>query len=554
MDPVSNVVYDQNTTLPSCGFHRIGYKFIGWATTANGTVAYADAATAILNLTTTDGGSATLFAKWDTDIYYFKGTGEEGHKFEWNNPANWEGGVVPTNPYAEIHLEYGVHIEEGEEYHVGKVVIKPGYTLTLFCGGVLEVAGTITREGGVATEATDISFASAGSSQSALIFNNPSGDAQTKASVSLYATGHYDPSTIGYTFQYVAVPLTSVDVATSFSGQYVYTYVWNEGKGWERRGYYSSIMGFEALGVTTRDGLGFSTRGTLVSTENLTHSLTYTADATYGEENIAGMNMFGNSWTAPVKIAACNITGYAESTIYLYNCSTSSWTGFPISSAGDNVIPAMQAYCVLANSGGGTLTIDYDAAVRGNTAKRTAPLRAPKRSASENNDHITLYVSDGQRETNLRLYEDEQFTDEFDNGWEARYIEGEGISGELYVQTFDKMTVLATSDLEGSVVGFVPGISSNYTISFEGDGMGYYLNDMLTQQSTLIAEGNTYMFTPEENSNATRFVISRTPIHQMPTGVGAIKNGTNACKQMINGILYIIRDGKIYNAEGALVK
>ena len=214
----------------------------------------------------------------------------------------------------------------------------------------------------------------------------------------------------------------------------------------------------------------------------------------------------------------------------------------------------MQAYCVLANSGGGTLTIDYDAAVRGNTANRTAPLRAPKRSASENNDHITLYVSDGQRETNLRLYEDEQFTDEFDNGWEARYIEGEGISGELYVQTFDKMTVLATSDLEGSVVGFVPGISSNYTISFEGDGMGYYLNDVVTNQSTLIAEGNTYMFTPEENSNATRFVISRTPIHQMPTGVGAIKNGTNARKQMINGILYIIRDGKIYDAEGALVK
>jgi hypothetical protein len=33
-----------------------------------------------------------------------------------------------------------------------------------------------------------------------------------------------------------------------------------------------------------------------------------------------------------------------------------------------------------------------------------------------------------------------------------------------------------------------------------------------------------------------------------------MEDGSKARKQMINGTLYIIRDGRIYNAEGAVVK
>ena len=120
------------------------------------------------------------------------------------------------------------------------------------------------------------------------------------------------------------------------------------------------------------------------------------------------------------------------------------------------------------------------------------------------------------------------------------------------------MSILATDNLEGTILGFVPGQAETYTISFEGDGKGYYLNDVKMETSTLIEEGNTYEFAADESTNATRFVISRTPIHKVATNVdnGEWMTGEwmTARKQIIDGVLYIIRDGRIYSAEGALVK
>ena len=79
---------------------------------------------------------------------------------------------------------------------------------------------------------------------------------------------------------------------------------------------------------------------------------------------------------------------------------------------------------------------------------------------------------------------------------------------------------------------------------------------MLMEQSTLITEGNTYEFVPDENTNATRFVISKTPIMKTPTGVEDNEQTeiNNVRKLIINDKLYIIRAGRIYNATGALVK
>ena len=169
-------------------------------------------------------------------------------------------------------------------------------------------------------------------------------------------------------------------------------------------------------------------------------------------------------------------------------------------------------------------------------------------------DYITIYVSGNEWKNRIQLYENEQFTDEIDKGYEAIHMEGDGFAGELYAQATEKMNVLAVPDLEGTVVGFVPGEATNYTISFEGDGRGYYLNDIKMEQSTLIEEGNTYEFTPGEGDNSARFVISKTPIHKVPTSVDAVSNGGRARKQLINGILYVIRDGKIYDTCGNVVK
>jgi len=531
---------------------KIGYAFAGWATAASdGTVVIAADGTVTASVSDwTDGSknwihanASTLYATWTSDTKTFTGATDK----DWAKSSNWSGGVVPTDDWSIVTITSDADINDETSVHVGQVLISSG-TLTVQSGGSLEVAGTITKANGDATETTDLRVSSDYSGQGALIFDNSAGT--TKATVDLFTKAM--KSGDNYVFQMCAVPMTMVNVSESFAGQGIYTYAWVEGTGWERRNYYYAVFADEAVALTqSGDRFYYFFRGTLANTNNRSFSLKKTGT----DPDASGANLFGNSWTAPIRIDKCSITGNADKTIYIYE--NGDWKDYPTASVGaTDVIPAMQAYAVLIKEGSsGSLSINYDQAVRGvPVANRTEALRAPKRTAQEGMSDMRIHVTGDERTTRLRLCESGLFTDEFDNGWEARYLEGDGRSGQLYAQTYDRMSTLAVPDLEGQVVGFIPGVASSYTISFEGDGEGYYLNDLDEQESTLIEEGNTYVFTPNESTNATRFVISKMPIHKTTTGNDAIYDGTKARKQMIDGILYIIRDGRIYDATGVLVK
>ncbi len=60
--------YDAAQTLTLNGFTRTGYTFAGWATSAQGTVAYTDGQS-VSNLTEVAGGTVTLYAKWVPHTY-----------------------------------------------------------------------------------------------------------------------------------------------------------------------------------------------------------------------------------------------------------------------------------------------------------------------------------------------------------------------------------------------------------------------------------------------------------------------------------------------------
>lgn len=58
-----NFTYDVEQNLTANAFTRTGYAFAGWATSADGDVVYTDQQS-VSNLTDTDGGTVTLYAKW----------------------------------------------------------------------------------------------------------------------------------------------------------------------------------------------------------------------------------------------------------------------------------------------------------------------------------------------------------------------------------------------------------------------------------------------------------------------------------------------------------
>ena len=514
-------------TLP----HIIGYKFDGYwdGNDGTGNQYYKADGTSYCTWNKNTESPTTLYAKWVADNNVFTNTTGNG---DWNTAGNWSAKVVPTNNYAAVQLTGELTVSS--HIYVGTLdLTNESAKLTIASNGTLEVAGTITN-----TDPDKLVIQTGNEGQGALIYDIT----QTAPHATVNMTTKY---AAGSRYQYIASPIGGVSVADVFSGKGAYTYVWKEGIGWERRGYYDDIAAFEPIALKGKGSCSFV--GQLYpGTTSLSLSYTETPTSTDAQ----GVNMLANALTAPIKIAAMTITGSSDGSVHVWN--NGDWEESAVETAGEDVIPAMQVYAILANSSG-SVSFDYETAVRGASDKNAA-LKAPKRITSDIPEHLTISVRTNERDIDLQLYEDEMFTNEIDKGWEAIYMEGDGRFGELYAQADEKMSILATPDLEGTILGFAPGETSDYTISFNGDGKGYYLNDMKEQTSTLIAEENTYMFSPDESTNATRFVISRTPIHKVPTGTENVSSGTNARKQMINGVLYIIRDGRIYNAEGALVK
>ena len=71
--------YSESKALTANGFTREGYTFAGWSTTTNGDVVYADGQV-VSNLTTTNGATIDLYAKWTAHTYsvHFDANGGTG--------------------------------------------------------------------------------------------------------------------------------------------------------------------------------------------------------------------------------------------------------------------------------------------------------------------------------------------------------------------------------------------------------------------------------------------------------------------------------------------
>ena len=520
---------------------------------------------------------------------------------DWNTPSNWSKTELPSSE-AKVRILTPCVIGEGTTARVAQVeIVSSGKSsirntekgsadcdgkLTISAGGSLIVGGKIRKAEAPHFGADDLMpmddpskliINTGSTAQAALIFDND--DADTKATVNLYSLGRKPSS---YQYQYFAVPMEVVPVNPTFAnethGTGIYTYVYNEAtSGWERRRYYDDLFAFEGLGITTKstDPMNYTMTGNLASTA--TKEITLTHDG-------AGLNLIGNSWMAPIQIGALaeDNAGLDNQTVYIYCAgrdavkgeatsgvteTAGQWIAIPFEAAEFeewkatgklSVIPAMQAFQIKVDAEA-TLTLDYDKVVRGSTNDLNAKLRAPGRRMAANEVTMTnIRVADSKTHTDLSLFEGDRFSEAFDNGWEAEYMNGDGRSAKLYAETeAGQMAVAAMYDYEGTVVGFAPGQETEYTFSFMGEDNGYYLNDIKLQNSVRISEGETYTFTYEEGDAANRFYISRTAINapEVTTGMENLDAATPRVQKIIyNDKLYIIRGGRLYDATGKVVK
>ena len=246
-----------------------------------------------------------------------------------------------------------------------------------------------------------------------------------------------------------------------------------------------------------------------------------------------GWNNLANSYSAPIdirdfmtKVAASGNNILAS--VYLYKDlgdDTYTWTpvnlatigktipiGFdpvngPIYETYPSVINPMQAFFMqLRSEGTADQVIDYQSSVY-NPALGIVPNQAPARFIQTNNEmQVSVFNADGF--DNVSFIENDKFSNDLDNGYDAaKYDNAQNV--KLYAMSNDeRMSILATDNVEGTFMGVEAVKAGNYTMYISGvQGMEYAIVDMQNGAVTNVAEGATYNFYAEAGKNDNRFQI-----------------------------------------------
>ena len=165
--------------------------------------------------------------------------------------------------------------------------------------------------------------------------------------------------------------------------------------------------------------------------------------------------------------------------------------------------------------------------------------------------------------TYIRLSDNEQVTDSFDFG--------QDLSKEFNKKRSNIYSFIGTNQAAANSMPFhdsqttvVPvGVSikstGDYTFSIpEGtDGVGVTLVDNETGVRTSLSALD-YTVSLGAGTHDQRFTLEISPIQNTPTGIDEVPSdqvpSTKVRKVMIDGVLYIVRDGKIFDARGARVE
>ena len=501
----------------------------------------------------------------------------------WSSTASdWidKDGVASALPTIDdvVLLDADVTITAGTTAKAKGIVIADEKSLTIAPTGALIVAETLTK-GGLATTASDVELQSSSSGTAALIVGKES--TNTQATVGFYTQAKKDDGK--YINQYIGVPFASMTTYDRFYGTYLYSFDVATDS-WKVVPNNGDMYPFTAYNLLRKE----ATASTLYMAGTLNLPGTSGTKALNMGSRV-GDYLFANSWTAPIDVASIEASDFsnAEATIYIFNAGTKSdydahkseygdnpgqWISLPVATVAASpgsfpltVIPSMEAFMVKSTAASASLTLDYkkhvyDPAVGGTAT--VVPNRAPRRqAASDELTRIRLYITgESGPADNLLMFEREDFSTGFDNGWEARKIMGSAFAPQMYAMSEDgKMAINCVPNLEGTVIGFKAGTEDdNYTFTFDYDEEAeeLYLLDIQTGVYTRVTKENSYAFFADDKEEHNRFILTRNAPGVL-TGINEVqsdKDPANGVFKFIeNDKMYILYRGVLYDATGKKV-
>lgn len=514
---------------------------------------------------------------------------------KWNNPANWYPGyniiptpVHPTRIIAECRVDYdkahagSVKVNTGRDEHGnvmnGKLIIEPNGGLTI--AGMVATVHDTRYASPVTIAAEDLLIKADASHNGAFVYGNKESD--VRATVQYYSRGS-NAQTPHPVWQYMGIPFQSGKTAIQ-----MYHYAWmcrwakgsTDGLGglWQWVQNDDVLLPFEGYCITQEAAKTYEFAGKLNAPVTTTLQLD-------NRDAADGFAFAANSWTAPIKISQMKDEDFyhTEHSIYIYHTGTyDNWNThkdevintktsttpvspgqyavIPIHASPyigvDSVIPAMQGFFVQTTADDAELKLVYNRVVYDATYFKTStnPMRAPR--INDRPEVMQLIVTGDLYGDRVHLLARNDFSDEYQDGWDGRKIEGdEGAPMLAVVKEAGNMAVAAIESLEERELSFRAGNETEYTFCFNYEGETIYLYDRLTGEATEIKTGNTYSFTAENKTPAKRFIITKNP-PRVPTDIenttyDATQSGAEKC--IIDGQLYIIKNNRFYDARGVRV-
>ncbi len=523
-------------------------------------------------------------------------TGEEDAN--WSNANNWEPSSLPTAMHrVRIDRDCAVNTTTATAAYIdllnnASLTIHPAQGLTVGGSGVNEAAsGDIVKEGYIrrvptkqqtnvlnpnqrsdrqALKTGDLVIKSTSIGQGSLAQRDK--DSMTLATVEIYGRYLYedkDNAAYPLTWQYMGMPFRIPAAIDNFANMWMYSWkesssLWDNIKGPDPL---ETWRGYIMTGRLSDGHRTFTLEGKLEKT-NVTHEipLSYAGTTT----SYKGANYLANTWTAPLQIDNLTADDFvnADPTIYFYAPAADKrqYIAVPIGQAeaiGIETINALQGFFVLAKGVNAKLRLDYNTLVSKTEQafwnddvvnNQATTLLAPRRKANavdtDNPSMMRIIIegNDGSSDE-IILFEHEDYTLGFDATFEGRKLEGaEGTPYFTAVSLDGDMSVLATPLFEGTMIHFRKGAATEYTLSFDYDSDGLYLQDLYTNMCVAIHSNNTYSFTTTEDMLRTRFRIIGQSSPEAIEPMAWSSNGKlyieNPCNTIMGVSVYTI-DGKL---------
>ena len=366
-----------------------------------------------------------------------------------------------------------------------------------------------------------------------------------------------------YKWQYIGIPVEG-EIVNAFYGSYLRKYdeTLNStdhfyGK-WRKLGAdetWQPLVPFAGYEVTSRTPKVYVFKGRLLHcpqeltlTRQAAEVTAYTGTDIHKKYYGLGQNLFGNSYTAALRIGDGRLSDAIgskpiEKTVYIYNTgSIADWNG-GTKTTGDgsflavpaNIAGSPELSAEYISSMQGFLLKFRNDALTGNTGApekitiglrnggvepfggNQRPQRAPQAAPSDKiHGYLKVGLTSRRSVSSISLIEAEGTTDEFDNGWDGMQLNtGRSSSATLFVPSeYGDLQVSTSDNIVGDRFGIVNNGDTAYrltVIRHRLDNRGdLYLYDVAMNRYTLLdADTTVYDFTSEGSGNVDkRFVIT----------------------------------------------